>query len=308
MDAEQIFPGVWELRTSYGVDTAELFTDGPMPHAAWFIAGDQSAILDPGPTSIAEELLDAIRKLGYETDLIDLVIPSHIHIDHAGASGWLVKELPHARAVFHTRGAPFMRDVARLTAGTADVFGEEWEEIFGPLLPVPDEKMTIVEDGSAFKLGGNDYRIVFMPGHSLDHIGIFDEGNKALYCGHGLGNYKPHRYMPDPPMTLPYFDVDSSIESIRKARNLEPEYLLPVHSGFLASNPSFAIDAVERVTIELGEIIKKGMLEGLSDSDIEHSVRRYMFADPSKSDRSYLPLVISYRTYYERQTAKAKKS
>ena len=76
----------------------------------------------------------------------------------------------------------------------------------------------------------------------------------------------------------------------------------------MASNPSFAIDAVERVTIELGEIIKKGMLEGLSDSDIENSVCRYMFADPSKSDRSYLPLVISYRTYYERQTAKAKKS
>ena len=103
MDVEQIFPGVWELRTSYGQDTAELFTDGPMPHAAWFIAGEQSAILDPGPTSIAEEILYAIRKLGYETDLIESIIPSHIHIDHAGAAGWMVDQLPSAKAIFHTR-------------------------------------------------------------------------------------------------------------------------------------------------------------------------------------------------------------
>ncbi|MBI67145.1 MAG: hypothetical protein CL777_00120 [Chloroflexi bacterium] len=308
MDVEQIFPGVWELRTSYGQDTAELFTDGPMPHAAWFIAGEQSAILDPGPTSIAEEILYAIRKLGYETDLIESIIPSHIHIDHAGAAGWMVDQLPSAKAIFHTRGAPFMRDVSRLTAGTADVFGEDWETIFGALLPVPDEKMVVVEDGTVLKLGDSDYRVVFMPGHSLDHIGIFDEANKALYCGHGLGNYKPHRYMPDPPMTLPYFDVDASIESIRKARKLNPEYLLPVHSGFLASNPSFAIDAVERVTIELGEIIKEGMSKGWSDPEIEISVCKYMFADPSKSDRSYIPLVVSYRKYYERQIMKAKKN
>ena len=165
-----------------------------------------------------------------------------------------------------------------------------------------------IEDGTVLKLGDSDYRVVFMPGHSLDHIGIFDEANKALYCGHGLGNYKPHRYMPDPPMTLPYFDVDASIESIRKARKLNPEYLLPVHSGFLASNPSFAIDAVERVTIELGEIIKEGMSKGWSDPEIEISVCKYMFADPSKSDRSYIPLVVSYRKYYERQIMKAKKN
>ena len=110
METEQIFPGVWEFRTTYGRDTAELFTDGAMPHAAWFVAGEHPTILDPGPTSIAEELLDAIRALGHETDDIEWIVPSHIHIDHAGGCGWLVRELPQAKAVFHTRGAPFMRD------------------------------------------------------------------------------------------------------------------------------------------------------------------------------------------------------
>ena len=307
METERIFPGVWEFRTEYGRDTAELFTDGAMPHAAWFVAGDHPAILDPGPTSIAEELLDAIRKLGHDTDAIEWVVPSHIHIDHAGGSGWLVRELPRAKAVFHTRGAPFMRDPARLIAGTADVFGETWEAVFGDILPVPDESMVTVEDGDTLDFGsGAPYRIVFMPGHSLDHIGVYDEANEALYCGHGLGNYKPPRFLPDPPMTLPYFDVDASIASIRKARDLAPKYLLPVHSGFLASNPAFAIDAVERITIELGELIKEGMAAGRSEAEMERDVRRHLFADPAKADRSYWPVVVSYVRYYERQARRTK--
>ena len=307
METERIFPGVWEFRTEYGRDTAELFTDGAMPHAAWFIAGDHPAILDPGPTSIAEELLDAIRRLGHDTDAIEWIVPSHIHIDHAGGSGWLVRELPRAKAVFHTRGAPFMRDPARLIAGTADVFGETWEAVFGDILPVPDERMATVEDGDTLDFGsGASYRIVFMPGHSLDHIGVYDEANEALYCGHGLGNYRPPRFLPDPPMTLPYFDVDASIASIRKARELAPKYLLPVHSGFLASNPAFAIDAVERITIELGELIKEGMAAGRSEAEMETDVRTHLFADPAKADRSYWPVVVSYVRYYERQARRAK--
>ena len=308
METEQIFPGVWEFRTTYGRDTAELFTDGAMPHAAWFVAGEHPAILDPGPTSIAEELLDAIRALGHETDDIEWIVPSHIHIDHAGGCGWLVRELPQAKAVFHTRGAPFMRDTSRLIAGTADVFGETWQDVFGELLPVPDDRLVTVEDGDRLQIGGSGYRIVFMPGHSLDHIGVYDEERGALYCGHGLGNYKPPRFLPDPPMTLPYFDVDASLASIRKARELAPKYLLPVHSGFLASNPAFAIDAVERITVEIGEIVKQGMADGKSEAQMEDDVRRHLFADPAKADRSYMPVVISYVRYYERQARRAQQA
>ena len=305
METEQIFPGVWEFRTTYGRDTAELFTDGAMPHAAWFVAGEHPTILDPGPTSIAEELLDAIRALGHETDDIEWIVPSHIHIDHAGGCGWLVRELPQAKAVFHTRGAPFMRDTSRLIAGTADVFGETWQDVFGEILPVPDDRLVTVEDGDRLQIGSSGYRIVFMPGHSLDHIGVYDEERGALYCGHGLGNYKPPRFLPDPPMTLPYFDVDASLASIRKARELAPKYLLPVHSGFLASNPAFAIDAVERITVEIGEIVKQGMADGKSEAQMEDDVRRHLFADPAKADRSYMPVVISYVRYYERQARRA---
>ena len=304
MDVEEIFPGVYELRTEYGRDTAGLLTDGAFPHAVWYIDGPSPALLDPGPTVVAHETLTTLESMGFDPDAIEYIVPSHIHVDHAGGAGWLVGQLSRAKAVFHTRGAPYMRDVTRLAAGTEEVFGPEWRDVFGELLPVPEDRLMTVEEGSHLEMGGRDYRIVFMPGHSLDHIGVFDEDNRALYCGHGLGNYLPQRWMPETPMTLPYFDVNASIESIRRARDLGPRYLLPVHTGFLAANPAFAIDSVERVTLEIGEIVTEGMAAGRSLDVMEEEVRTYFFAKPDKADRSYMPTVLAYVRYYERQARK----
>ena len=306
MNVDEVFPGVFELHMDYGRDTAGLLTDGAFPHAVWYVSGPSPALLDPGPTVVAQETLRTLRELGFDPNEIEYVIPSHIHVDHGGSAGWLVRELPKAQAVFHTRGVPYMTDITRLAEGTRQVFGNEWEEVFGELLPVPEEQIHSVEEGSRLELGGNPYRIVFMPGHSLDHIGVYDETNEALYSGHGLGNYMPGRFMPDPPMTLPFFDVAASIESIRRARDLNPRYILPAHTGFLSANASYAIDSVERVTVELGELIQAGMREGITENAMEEQVRIYFFARPDKADRSYLPTVQSYVNYYERMARRRK--
>lgn len=302
MDVQEIFPGVYEMRTEYGHDTAGLLLDGAFPHAVWYIDGPSPALLDPGPTVVARETLKTLEAMGFDPDAIEYIVPSHIHVDHAGGAGWLVGHLGRARAVFHTRGAPYMLDVGKLAAGTEEVFGKEWLDVFGELLPVPPDRLITVEEGSHLELGGRDYRIVFMPGHSLDHIGVYDEEHRALYCGHGLGNYLPERrWMPETPMTLPYFDVAASIESIRRARDLSPRYLLPAHTGFLAANPAFAIDSVERVTREIGELVQAGMAAGRTLDAMEEEVRTYFFAKPEKADRSYLPTVMAYVRYYERE-------
>jgi len=301
MDVHEVFPGVLEMHTEYGRDTAGLLTDGAFPHAVWYIEGPSPALLDPGPTVVAEETLDQLRDLGYDPAAIKYVVPSHIHVDHAGGSGWLAGELPKAKVVIHSRGAPYLLNPDRLIKGTAEVFGNEWESVFGTVLPVPEDQLMRVEDGSPLSMGGRPYHVLFMPGHSLDHMGIYDETHDALYCGHGLGNYMPNRFMPDPPMTLPWFDVKASLESIQRAREVAPRYLLPVHTGFLASNPAFAIDSVERVTMEVGTIVQDGVTQGLTPEMIEVQVRTYFFADPERADRSYMPVVQAYVTYYERE-------
>ena len=108
MDVREVFPGVLEMHTTYGRDTAGLLTDGAFPHSVWYIEGPSPALLDPGPTVVAEETLQALRDLGYDPGAIEYVVPSHIHVDHGGGAGWLVRELPKASVVVHTRGAPYV--------------------------------------------------------------------------------------------------------------------------------------------------------------------------------------------------------
>ena len=301
MEVNEVFPGVLEMHMTYGKDTPGLMSEGSFPHAVWYVAGEHPALLDPGPTVVAEATLRTLRDLGHDPNDIEYIVPSHLHVDHGGACGWLVRELPNAKEVLHSRAVPYMRDIEKLAEGTRQVFGDDWEENFGVLLPVPEEKMVIVEDGSKLEMGGKPYEIVFMPGHSLDHIGVWDVENEALYSGHGLGNYMPLRFMPDPPMTLPYFDVDAAVSSIRKARDLKPRYLLPAHTGFLASNPAYAIDAVERVTVEIGDMIKRAMADGVTTEAMDEQVRTYLFGNPDLADRSFMHVVLSYVRFYERQ-------
>jgi len=305
MQVEEIFPGVYEMRSVYGRDSSGLFGGQPIPHALWYIAGPTPALIDPGPTVVARQALEEIRKLGHDPEALEYAIPSHIHIDHAGAGGWLARTLPRVKVVIHSKGAPFLLDPTRLRQGTASVFGPNWEDLFGPLDPVPEDRLLAVEDGAEFILGGRRHRILHLPGHSLDHIGVYDEDLDALYCGHALGQYNPGRFFPDPPATLPWFDVSASLASIARIRDLNPRYVLPVHSGFLPMRPAWAVDLVERVTRELRDLIQQGAEEGLDLDALDERVRAHLFGLPHKAGRSYRTTVQAYLGYFERQRRKA---
>lgn len=306
MEVEQVFPGVYEMRTSYGQDTSGLTGEGAMPHALWFLTDPTPAILDPGPTVVAREALQAIVDLGYDPETIEYAIPSHIHVDHAGGCGWLTEVLPRVRTVIHSRGAKFLVDPTRLREGTASVFGADWEEVFGPMPAVPKERLIAAEDGDAFTLGGRRHRVVYLPGHSLDHFGMYDEELGALYCGHAAGHYTPGRVLPEAPATLPYFDVEAALSSMARMREIAPRYLLPVHSGFLASNPGLALDMVERITRGIADIVVAGRKEGATPEAMEERVRTFLYADPTRAAHGHLPQVMGCLAYYDRLERKGK--
>lgn len=303
MQVEEIFPGVFEMRTSYGTDTAGLITDGaPLPHVAWYVRGPNAALLDPGPTVVAQEALEAISDLGDDLDDLAYAIPSHIHVDHAGAAGWLAKQLPRVKVVIHRSGTRFLTDTSRLRTGTEAVFGPGWErEIFGSLIPVPEERLIHAEEGMVLDAGGREQRIVHLPGHSPDQIGVYDPAYGALYCGHAIGQFRPGFHIPDPPATLPYFDVEATLTSLDRIRRMQPRYLLTVHFGGIYANPEWLVDSAERVTRELWDLVRQGTEEGLPLETIEERVRVHLFADPRRADHSYHSLVRGYQGYLQRQ-------
>lgn len=303
-EVREAIAGVYEVTLEQGEDPVGFFGGGTIAYSLWFLPGPGAAIIDPGPTTVAMVGLQAIRDLGYDPDEVEYVVPTHIHVDHGGGCGYLVQTLPRAKALIHARGAEHMRDPSRLIAGTAAVFGERWEELFGAILPVPEERLVVVDDGDTFVLGGRRHRIIYLPGHAPHHIGIYDEETAALYCGHGLGMPRLGSPLPDPPSTLPFFDVDAALASIAKARSLNPRHIFYSHYGMGGGDPQAEIDTAERVTREMGEMVTRGMAEGASPEEMERRLAAYVYGDASVAPRTFAPIVRAYTTYFQRKAAR----
>ena len=125
------------------VDTEYLYPG----HAAAHIIVDRgrAAFVDVGTNASVPYLIAALAELGIAREAVDYVLLTHVHLDHAGGAGALMRELPHAVAVLHPRGAPHMIDPTRLIAGSRAVYGERLEELYGTLLPIPAERVRVVE-------------------------------------------------------------------------------------------------------------------------------------------------------------------
>src|SRR6201993_3645143 len=132
-------------------------------HAAAHIIEDagHAAFVDVGTNSSVPYLLAALEALGIERSAVDYLLLTHVHLDHAGGAGRLMRELPNARALLHPRGAPHMLDPARLIAGSQAVYGEErFRRLYGQLLPIAPERVRAVADGERVTLGTRTLELI----------------------------------------------------------------------------------------------------------------------------------------------------
>src|SRR6187399_2702511 len=139
------------------------------------VSGGRAAVIDTGPNAAVPLILAALRQLQLEPDQVDYLFLTHVHLDHAGGAGALMRALPNATAVVHPRGAPHMVDPAKLIAGTRAVYGAElYSTLYGEILPIDRERLKIAQDGSRFTLAGRAFECVHTPGHALHHQAIVD--------------------------------------------------------------------------------------------------------------------------------------
>ncbi|MGH7058680.1 MAG: MBL fold metallo-hydrolase, partial [Acetobacteraceae bacterium] len=128
-------------------------------HAAAHIVqhGGHAAFVDVGTNDSVPYLLAALDALGIARDAVDYLLLTHVHLDHAGGAGRLMRELPNATAVLHPRGAPHMIDPARLIAGSRAVYGEErFSRLYGDIVPIPAERVRVTRDGDTLSLYGRE--------------------------------------------------------------------------------------------------------------------------------------------------------
>lgn len=159
-------------------------------HAAAHIVqhAGRAAFIDVGTNQSVPYLLSAMRELAIPAEAVDYLLLTHVHLDHAGGAGVLMRSLPNAVAVLHPRGAPHMIDPATLIAGSKVVYGEErFGRLYGDIAPIPAGRVRVTRDGERLSMAGREFEILHTPGHALHHQVFVDGGHGNIFAGDTFG-------------------------------------------------------------------------------------------------------------------------
>ncbi|MCW5612128.1 MAG: MBL fold metallo-hydrolase [Rubrivivax sp.] len=206
--------------------------------AAYLLVQDgRAAFVDTGTNFGVPRLLAALEALGLGRDAVDWVIPTHVHLDHAGGVGLLMQSLPKARLWVHPRGARHMIDPSALWQGALAVYGEdEMRRSYGELVPVPAARVTESADGAAIELAGRPLVAADTPGHAKHHHCLWDEATRGWFTGDTFGlsyrEFDTARGRWIVPTTTPVqFDPDALRASVQRLLAREPACMYLTHYG-----------------------------------------------------------------------------
>jgi glyoxylase-like metal-dependent hydrolase (beta-lactamase superfamily II) len=214
-----------------------LFLRRPHAIATVVVRGaDGLALIDPGPTSCLETLDLALQAQGLRlSDVTDLLL-THIHLDHAGAAGTIVRRYPKIRVVVHERGAPHMADPDKLLKSATRLYGDRMDELWGEFAAVPEKNMTIVSGGERIEAGGRTFEIAYTPGHASHHVSYFDRSSGVAFVGDTGGVCVDGGYIL-PPTPPPDIDIDAWRGSVARIETWSPATIFMTHFGPVNSPP-----------------------------------------------------------------------
>jgi len=227
--ASALGDGIWCIDTGYHrphYDAAYLLVDG-----------GRAAFFDTGTNFAVPRLLDTLQALGLARDAVDWVIPSHVHLDHAGGAGLLMRELPAARMLLHPRGLRHLADPSALQQAVLAIYGAEAvARDYGTLLPVPAERITPTEDGMAVTLGARRLQFAHTPGHAQHHHCLWDDASGGWFTGDTFGvSYREFDSVRGPWImaisTPVQFDPPALRASVQRLLDRKPRAMYLTHYG-----------------------------------------------------------------------------
>ncbi len=199
------------------------------------VEGNRAAIVDPCTNFAVPAILAALDARGLSPADVEYVLLTHIHLDHAGGAGSLVRHLPRARVVVHPRGARHMADPSRLVTGSMAVYGEAvFRRLYGEIIPVPADRIVEATDQFSLEMGGRRLLFLDTPGHARHHNIIWDERSRSVFSGDSFGiSYREFdvdgREFVFPTTTPTQFEPDAAHRSLDRIVALEPSACFLMH-------------------------------------------------------------------------------
>lgn len=199
--------------------------------------GDQVAVVETGTANSVPAVIDELERRGLDASSVAYVIPTHVHLDHAGGAGELMHRCPNATLVIHPYGARHMIDPSKLAEGTIAVYGEEkFRQYYGELRPVPADRVIEAPDEFELDFNGRVLRFLDTPGHARHHFCVYDDASRGIFSGDTFGLSYPRLETEQgrfifPTTTPVQFDPDAMHHSIDRLLALQPERIFLTHFG-----------------------------------------------------------------------------
>jgi glyoxylase-like metal-dependent hydrolase (beta-lactamase superfamily II) len=259
-----------------------LWMGRPRSIAAGLLESDgHRAIVDPGPGSTLETLHQQLQAHGLGVGDLDAIFLTHIHLDHAGATGALVRENPRLAVYVHSKGAPHVMDPSKLLASAQRLWPNDLQLLFGEVLPVPAENLRILEGGENLTFGTRRLEVVYTPGHASHHVSYFDKTEGVAFVGDTAGvRIEGNSYvMPaTPPPDIDLGIWDSSFAAILERK---PARLFLTHFGY-SDNPPEHIQLFRERLHRWAALAERSLRKAASDSAAMDSFMSATYAEISE--------------------------
>jgi len=264
---------------AYVIETHYLGRTG---FAACYLVEDSGnvAVIETNTNYAVPRILGSLEQLGFKKVQVKYVIVTHIHLDHAGGSGELMRHVPNAEFVVHPRGRKHMINPEKLIESVKQVYGEEqYKELYGEILPIPAERVRMAEDGDVLQLGNREFQFFDTPGHAKHHFIVHDKKSGAVFSGDNFGIGYPRMRFADSrfifPSTSPtQFEPDRALETYQKIVSLKPSRVLLTHYAAIGADEVDAIHHQLKGWIEFSvEIAEKRWAQGLRDRELTDALK-----------------------------------
>jgi glyoxylase-like metal-dependent hydrolase (beta-lactamase superfamily II) len=222
-------------------------------------------LLDTGPGSTLDTLKAGLAGLGIGVGDLHAILLSHIHFDHAGATGLLLAENPRLTVYVHEIGAVHLIEPSRLVASATRIYGDHMDRLWGKFLPVPAANVRELRGGERLEIGGRRFDVAYTPGHAVHHVSYFDPANGTAYIGDTGGIRVPFLPVRLPVAPPPDFNLEQWLDSIDTILAWAPTRLFSTHFGY-AADPAGQLDALRAGLRDWTELAGKLIATGHDDA------------------------------------------